>query len=201
MQPGAMDLNEAARYSPAPFSSNPERGKDQDEATVRDDDGFFDTVMATATWQENAVPTSEAEQPAPRDSADGTVQESAHPAAFKTLFELRHWLEHLPVADRRTVLVCRVRDALHVLELDPSRDARKYLQALLKSWDIKQKEASGNKRIASDVHHRLVTAVLVEGNRLRTLGRSVGSFSIRATSGKMFRNRSDQCDEWISGRV
>jgi hypothetical protein len=99
------------------------------------------------------------------------------------------------------VRVCRVRDALRVLELDPSRDARKHLQALLKSWDIKQKEPSGKKRIASDVHHRLVTAVLLEGNRLRTVGRSVGSFSSRATFEEMFRNSSEQRDADISRRV
>ena len=137
----------------------------------------------------DAVPTSSAEQRALRDSADGSAQESAHSAPIKTLFELCHWVEHLPEADRRTIPVCRVRDALRVLELDPSRDVRKHLQALLKSWDIKQKEASGKKRIASDVHHRLVTAVLVEGSRLR------------ATFGKMFRNSSEQHDADISGRV
>ena len=158
---------------------------------------FFAEIL----FCENSVSTNSAEQPAPRDNAEGSVEQSAHPAPIKTLVDLRHWVEHLPEADRRTIPVCRVRDALRVLELDPSRDARKYLQALLKSWDIKQKEPSGKKRIASDVHHRLVTAVLVEGNRLRTMGRSVGSFSIRATSGKMFRNSSEQRDADISRRV
>ena len=104
MQPGAMDLIEPARRSPAvrrdalrrrrdsaqrregTRGDGDEMGKDKDEATARDDDGFFDSVMATATWRENTVPTSSAGQPAPRDRADGSVQESAHPAPFKTLF-------------------------------------------------------------------------------------------------------------------
>lgn len=139
----------------------------------------------------------------PGASATSAVQhlsKLAHPAVIKTLVDLRHWVEHLHEADRRTSPVCRVRDALRVLELDPSRDARKHLQALLKSWDIKQKEPSGKKRIASDVHHRLVTSVLLEGNRLRTLGRSVGSFSSRATFEEMCRNSSEQRDADISRR-
>ena len=157
--------------------------------------------VAEIVFRENGVSTNSAEQPATRDNTEGSVEQSAHPAPIKTLVDLRHWVENLHEADRRTSPVCRVRDALRVLELDPSRDARKHLQALLKSWDIKQKEPSGKKRIASDVHHRLVTSVLLEGNRLRTLGRSVGSFSSRATFGKMFRNSSEQRDADISRRV
>ena len=112
----------AAGTCHGPRRDGDEMPQEQCEATAFDDDGFFDSVMATATWRENAVPTSSAGQPAPRNSADDSAQESAHPPPFKTLFELRHWLEHLPVADRRTVPVCRVCDALHVLELDPSRE-------------------------------------------------------------------------------
>jgi hypothetical protein len=157
--------------------------------------------VAEIVFRENGVSTNSAEQPATRDNAEGSVEQSAHPAPIKTLVDLRHWVENLYEADRRTSPVCRVRDALRVLELDPSRDARKHLQALLKSWDIKQKLPSGKKRIASDVHHRLVTAVLLEGNRLRTVGRSVGSFSSRATFEEMFRNSSEQRDADISRRV
>ena len=157
--------------------------------------------VAEIVFRENGVSTNSAEQPATRDNTEGSVEQSAHPAPIKTLVDLRHWVENLHEADRRTSPVCRVRDALRVLELDPSRDARKHLQALLKSWDIKQKEPSGKKRIASDVHHRLVTAVLLEGNRLRTVGRFLGSFSSRATFEEMFRNSSEQRDADISRRV
>ena len=158
---------------------------------------FFAEIL----FCENSVSTNSAEQPAPRDNAEGSVEQSAHPAPIKTLVDLRHWVEHLPEADRLTLPVFRVVDAMRVLELNPSRDARKYLQALLKSWDVRQKDPSGKKRNASDVHHRLMTALLVEGNRLRTVGRSVGSFSSRATFGSLFRNSSEQRDGDISGRV
>ena len=197
---GFFDSVMATGTCHGPRRDGDEMPQEQGEATALDDDGFFDSVMATATWRENAVPTSSAGQPAPRDSADGSAQESAHPAPFKTLFELRHWLEHLPVADRRTVPVCRICDALHVLELDPSRDTQRQLRALSKSWGIKRR-SSGKDRQVWDLHHRLVDAVLVEGNRLRTVGRSLGSLSKRAIFGKMFRNRSDESDEEISGRV
>ena len=150
--------------------------------------------------QPGASATSDVQPGASATSAVQHLSKLAHPAPIKTLVDLRHWVEHLHEADRRTSPVCRVRDALRVLELDPSRDARKHLQALLKSWDIKQKEPSGNKRIASGVHHRLVTSVLLEGNRLRTLGRSVGSFSSRATFEEMFHNSSEQRDADISRR-
>jgi hypothetical protein len=150
--------------------------------------------------QPGASATSDVQPGASATSAVQHLSKLAHPAPIKTLVDLRHWVEHLHEADRRTSPVCRVRDALRVLELDPSRDARKHLQALLKSWDIKQKEPSGKKRIASGVHHRLVTSVLLEGNRLRTLGRSVGSFSSRATFEEMCRNSSEQRDADISRR-
>ena len=148
----------------------------------------------------DAVLTSSAGQPAPRNSADDSAHESVHPGPFKNLFELRHLLEHLPVADRRTVPVCRVCDALHVLELDPSRDTQRQLRALSKSWGIKRR-SSGKDRQVWDLHHPLVATVLVEGKRLRTVGQSLGSFSKRAIFGKMFRNRPDESDEEISGRV
>ena len=52
-----------------------------------------------------------AEQPATRDNTEGSVEQSAHPAPIKTLVDLRHWVENLHEADRRTSPVCRVRDA------------------------------------------------------------------------------------------
>ena len=85
------------------------------------------------------VSTNSAEQTGSRDSADGSVEQPAPPAPFETLADLWHWVEQLPETERRTDPICRVCEALRVLELDTSRDARRQLQALLKSWDIKQK--------------------------------------------------------------
>jgi hypothetical protein len=109
--------------------------------------------VAEIVFRENGVSTNSAEQPATRDNTEGSVEQSAHTAPIKTLVDLRHWVENLHEADRRTSPVCRVRDALRVLELDPSRDARKHLQALLKSWDIKQKEPSGKKRFLKETDY------------------------------------------------
>jgi len=86
-------------------------------------------------------------------------------------------VEQLPETERTTDPICRVRNALRVLELDTSRDARTQLQALLKSWDIKQKDPSNKKRSVVEVHQRLRAAVLKEGDRLRTMA----SFSNRAS--------------------
>jgi len=110
------------------------------------------------------------------------------PAPFDTLAHLCHWLEQLPETERTTDPICRVRNALRVLELDTSRDARTQLQALLKSWDIKQKDPSNKKRSVVEVHQRLRAAVLKEGDRLRTMA----SFSNRASFENVFRSSAAQ---------
>ena len=84
--------------------------------------------------------------------------------------------------------IWRVREALRVLELDSSRDVRRQLQALLKSWDIKQKDPSNKKRSVVDLHMRLRAAVLKEGNRLRTMV----SFSSQAGFETLFRSSAAQ---------
>ena len=133
--------------------------------------------------------TNSAEQPGSRDSADGSVEQPAPPPApFETLADLWHWVEQLPETERRTDPICRVCEALRVLELDTSRDARSQLQALLKSWDIKQKDPSNKKPSVVEVHQRLRAAVLQEGNRLRTMV----SFSSRASVGNFFRSTAAQ---------
>ena len=122
------------------------------------------------------------------------------PAPFETLADLWHWVEQLPETERRTGPICRVREALRVLELDTSRDARRQLQALLKSWDIKQKDPSNKKRSVVEVHQRLRAAVLKEGNRLRTMV----SFSSRASFENLFRSSAAQpaagTSPWGRGR-
>ena len=110
------------------------------------------------------------------------------PAPFETLADLWQWVEQLPETERRTGPICRVREALRVLELDTSRDARRQLQALLKSWDIKQKDPPNKKRSVVEVHQRLRAAVLKEGNRLRTMV----SFSSRASFENLFRSSAAQ---------
>jgi hypothetical protein len=58
--------------------------------------------VAEIVFRENGVSTNSAEQPATRDNAEGSVEQSAHPALIKTLVDLRHWVENLYEADRRT---------------------------------------------------------------------------------------------------
>ncbi len=82
---------------------------------------------------ENVESISGAEQPAPRDSADCSVEQPASPAPSKTLADLRRWAKRLSEAERRTDPVRRVHEALRVLELGSSRDAREQLQTILKS--------------------------------------------------------------------
>ena len=128
----------------------------------------------------------------PRIGTTGSVEQPAHTPAFNTLTEVSHWMDNLAEADRNTVPVRRVSEALRVLDLEATRDRRRQLQALLKSWDIKLRETSNKKRSLREVHQCLAAAVLAEGSRLQTMGITVGSFSNRSSFDNLFRSRSPQ---------
>lgn len=138
-----------------------------------------------------------AEQLALHSGADDSVEQPVRPSALETLADLAHWLEDLSEAERKANPVCRVWEALRVLQLDASRDTRRQLQALLKGWGIKQRDSSNKKKNVRDVHQSLVAAVLVEGNRLRR----VGACSSRTSFGNLFRSTAEQCAAETSGRA
>ena len=129
-----------------------------------------------------------AEQLDSPDSAADSVEQPAVPAPFETLADVWRWVEQLPENERTTNLIRRLRKALQVLEMDASRDARKQLQALLKTWGIKQKDSSNKKRSLVEVKQGLRAAVLKEGNRLR----SMVSFRSRASFERLFRSSAAQ---------
>jgi hypothetical protein len=128
----------------------------------------------------------------PRIATTGSVEQPAHTPAFNTLTEVSHWMDNLAEADRNTLPVRRVSEALKVLDLEVTRDRQRQLQGLLKSWDIKRRETSNKKRSVREVHQCLAAAVLAEGNRLQTIGITVGSFSNRSSFDNLFRSRSPQ---------
>ena len=128
----------------------------------------------------------------PRIGTTGSVEQPAHTPAFNTLTEVSQWMENLAETDRNTVPVRRVSEALRVLDLEATRDRRRQLQALLKSWDIKRRETSNKNRSVREVHQCLAAAVLAEGNRLQTIGITVGSFSNRSSFDNLFGSRSPQ---------
>ena len=126
--------------------------------------------------------TDSAGQPSLQDMNTHNVTSPAHETSFKTLKDLRQWLHHLSEPDQSSAPVCRVRNALGTG------------QALIKDWDIKQKESPGNKRSLLDVQQRLSSAVLAEGSRLRSLTRSAGSLTSHANFERMFRNGEASLD-------
>ena len=119
----------------------------------------------------------------------GSVEQPAHPdpISFKTLTDVRQWIDNLSETDRSATPVCRINESLRGLDSAASRDGRRQIQTLLKSWGIKQKESPKQKRNALNVQQRLQAAVLVEANRLRTMERSTGSLSRRSSFDRLFR--------------
>ena len=139
--------------------------------------------------EEDAEATNKAEQFVTPDCVPGSVEQPAHPdpISFKTLTDVRQWIDNLSETDRSATPVCRINEALRGLDSVASRDGRRQIQTLLKSWGIKQKESPKQKRNALDVQQRLQAAVLVEANRLRTMERSTGSLSRRSSFDRLFR--------------
>ena len=140
------------------------------------------------------VPSS-ADQPSLQDMNTHNVTLPAHETSFKTLKDLRQWLHHLSEPDQSSAPVCRVRNALCVLELPSSRDTRNQIQALLKDWDITQYQKASRKQLSlPHAQQRLSSAVLAEGSRLRSLTRSAGSLTSHANFERMFRNGEASLD-------
>jgi hypothetical protein len=111
----------------------------------------------------------------------GSVEQPAHTPAFNTLTEVSQWMYNLAETVRNTVPVRRVSEALLVLDLEATRDHKRQLQAVLKSWDIKLRETPTKKSSVHEVHQCLVAAVLAEGSRLQTTEITLGSFSNRSS--------------------
>ena len=65
--------------------------------------------------QEGLTFASSAAQPA-SPPHDGSCEPFDHQASFATLGDLRHWMDTLSEADKISSPVCRIREALNVLE-------------------------------------------------------------------------------------
>ena len=75
---------------------------------------------------------------------DGSVAQ----LAFQSLRELRAWTDRLSELEQRQRLMCRLLDALRVLESKQPTEAivRTQLQGFLQLWGIKELDDSGKKR-------------------------------------------------------
>jgi hypothetical protein len=96
---------------------------------------------------------------------DGSV---AQPA-FQSLRELRTWTESLSELEQRQGPMCRLLDALHVLESKQPREAIviTQLQGFLQLWGITENDDSGKKKTTRDLYHCMLAKVLAEGTQLR----------------------------------
>ena len=103
--------------------------------------------------------------PIPSVANDGSV---AQPA-FQSLRELRTWTESLSELEQRQSPMCRLLDALHVLESKQPREAivLTQLQGFLQLWGITENDDSGKKKTTRDLYHCMLAKVLAEGTQLR----------------------------------
>ena len=98
----------------------------------------------------------------PSEPASSVAQGDAlcHTSRVQTLADLRHWIDCLSEGQQRETPVHRLRQTLAVLELGASRDSRKQLQGVLKSWGIKQKDSSSKKKLLGSFYIFSVIALL-----------------------------------------
>ena len=99
------------------------------------------------------------------DTNDGSVVQPA----FQSLEELRTWTESLSELEQRQGPMCRLLDALRVLESKQPREAivRRQLQGFLQLWGITEIDYSGKKRTTLDLYLCMLSKVLAEGTQLR----------------------------------
>ena len=92
---------------------------------------------------------------------------------------LRHLVDTLSETDRRLAPVCRINEALDVLELDGSRNASPRLHKLLKALDIKRKQRSYQKRSVAELRNSaMLQADGISAVSGATLVRSVQRVSV-----------------------
>ena len=101
---------------------------------------------------------------------DGSVAQ----LAFQSLRELRTWTDSLSELKQGQRLMCRLLDALRVLESKQPTEAivRTQLQGFLKLRGIKERDDSGNKKTTVELYQCLLAKVLAEGTQLRSRSRS-----------------------------
>ena len=103
----------------------------------------------------------------------GTEVRAAHPPAgdcAKQLLECGEWLDSLPeqvVSESR--LLQRARSAAALLQKPTSSRQRQELQPILAEWGVLQKRYSSGKRKFDDVKLELVSRVIEETARLKTM--------------------------------
>ena len=115
----------------------------------------------------------------PSEPASSVAQGDAlcHTSRVQTLADLRHWIDCLSEGQQRETPVHRLRQTLAVLELGASRDSRKQLQGVLKSWGIKQKDSSNKKN--------LLVIAPVHGRRGACRGEQAANFGAYQRSSKL----------------
>ena len=101
---------------------------------------------------------------------DGSVAQ----LAFQSVRELRAWTDSLSELEQRQRFMCRLLDALRVLESKQPTEAivRTQLQGILQLWGIKEFDVSGKKKTTAELYQCLLAKVLAEGTQLRSRRRS-----------------------------
>ena len=154
------------------------------------------SVAQTGASESSVAPPAEARTAsAAARNAGRAVSPSAD--VNQLLKGIRHWVDTLSETDRSLAPVCRIREALDVLELDGSRNARPRVQKLLKACGTTQKESSYHEKSAADAHKDLRTKVFAECNRLRTKP----SISRQSSFDDLFRQSSADMGEHDESKI
>ena len=129
-------------------------------------------------------------RPSLRTSCYGLIESTSNveQPVFQSLTDLRQPMDSLSESSQGTTCVRRVPKALHMLELEPSRDVRKQLQPLLQSWGIKQTDSLNEKKSACGVRQCMVAQILAARNKLRTLS----AISVQTSFRNLFRGSAEQ---------
>lgn len=92
-----------------------------------------------------------------------------------SLQECSDWLQALPEGDiAQSQPLKRVHSAIALLQMQPTRAQRQRIQKILKDWDVPQKHKS-NKRNSDDAKADLLSAVVKETTRLKTMHNVTGA--------------------------
>ena len=112
---------------------------------------------------------------AARPAQDSAAQSQPAVLSSVGLQECSHWLQSLPEdAIAQSLPLKRVHSATALLLMPSTGDQRQRIQKILEEWHVSQKH-KGNKRVFKEVKAELVSKVVEESKRLKTMHKVIAT--------------------------